>query len=153
MYLQVWLSDIGIVAMVGLLTAWSMTFGVWHMLALYVAPLCVTNMWLVLYTWLQHTDVCVLPLSLLSFLSLFRILSFRNRWQWSGDDFESSSVLGLREFCVDYAGIKVDIETHVPAQTCSRILHICQFWLNCAACCGGVSHLTMADVCSNFLEI
>merc|ERR1719324_2170117 len=27
--------------------------------ALYVAPLCVTNMWLVGYTWLQHTDVDV----------------------------------------------------------------------------------------------
>ena len=54
---QVWLSDIGIVAMAGLLTAWAMNFGVWHMLALYMGPLAVTNCWLVMYTWLQHTDV------------------------------------------------------------------------------------------------
>lgn len=56
---KVWLSDVGIVAMIGLLTAWSMTFSVWHMLALYVGPLCFTNCWLVMYTWLQHTDTDV----------------------------------------------------------------------------------------------
>jgi len=54
---QVWFSDVGIVAMIGLLTAWSIKYSVWHMLALYAGPLCVLNCWLVLYTWLQHTDV------------------------------------------------------------------------------------------------
>lgn len=53
---KVWLSDIGIVAMVGLLTTWAMNFGFWHMAALYLGPLTVTNCWLVMYTWLQHTD-------------------------------------------------------------------------------------------------
>ena len=43
--------------MAGLLTAWAMNFGVWHMMALYMGPLAVTNCWLVMYTWLQHTDV------------------------------------------------------------------------------------------------
>ena len=33
------------------------TAGVASVLALYAAPLMVTNCWLVLYTWLQHTDV------------------------------------------------------------------------------------------------
>mmetsp|Transcript_44824 Transcript_44824/g.105113 ORF Transcript_44824/g.105113 Transcript_44824/m.105113 type:complete len:470 (+) Transcript_44824:127-1536(+) len=56
---KVWMSDVGIVAMAGLLTAWAMTFGFWHMAALYLGPLAVTNCWLVLYTWLQHTDVDV----------------------------------------------------------------------------------------------
>lgn len=45
-------------AMVGLLTTWAMNFGFWHMAALYLGPLTVTNCWLVMYTWLQHTDVC-----------------------------------------------------------------------------------------------
>eukprot|EP00286_Rhodomonas_abbreviata_P005688 CAMPEP_0181315896 /NCGR_PEP_ID=MMETSP1101-20121128/15613_1 /TAXON_ID=46948 /ORGANISM="Rhodomonas abbreviata, Strain Caron Lab Isolate" /LENGTH=568 /DNA_ID=CAMNT_0023423121 /DNA_START=141 /DNA_END=1844 /DNA_ORIENTATION=+ len=56
---KVWLSDVGILAMVGVLTAWAMKFGFWHMAALYLGPLAVTNCWLVLYTWLQHTDVDV----------------------------------------------------------------------------------------------
>jgi len=56
---KVWLSDVGIVGMVGVLTAWAMKFGFWHMAALYLGPLMITNCWLVLYTWLQHTDVDV----------------------------------------------------------------------------------------------
>ena len=56
-----WLSDVGIVAMAGVLTAWAMKFGLWNMLALYMGPLAITNCWLVMYTWLQHTDVrCLL---------------------------------------------------------------------------------------------
>ena len=31
----------------------------WPVVALYVGPYMVTNAWLVLYTWLQHTDVDV----------------------------------------------------------------------------------------------
>jgi hypothetical protein len=54
---QVWLSDVGIVAMAGVLTAWAVKFGVWNMMALYMGPLAITNCWLVMYTWLQHTDV------------------------------------------------------------------------------------------------
>mmetsp|Transcript_61883 Transcript_61883/g.147371 ORF Transcript_61883/g.147371 Transcript_61883/m.147371 type:complete len:462 (-) Transcript_61883:283-1668(-) len=56
---KVWLSDVGIVAMMGVLAAWSATYGFTHMAALYLGPLAITNCWLVLYTWLQHTDVDV----------------------------------------------------------------------------------------------
>jgi len=56
---KVWMSDVGIVAMMGVLTAWASTMGFWHMAALYLGPLAITNCWLVLYTWLQHTDVDV----------------------------------------------------------------------------------------------
>ena len=51
------MSDVGIVGMAALLTAWAVKFGVWNMMALYMGPLAVTNCWLVMYTWLQHTDV------------------------------------------------------------------------------------------------
>ncbi|CAE7234191.1 FAD2 [Symbiodinium sp. CCMP2456] len=50
-------SDVGIVAMAGILMWWAKTSGFMPVFALYLAPLMVTNCWLVLYTWLQHTDV------------------------------------------------------------------------------------------------
>jgi omega-6 fatty acid desaturase (delta-12 desaturase) len=57
---KVLLSDIGIVAVLGALVAWGVAVGsAWPVVALYVAPLMVTNAWLVAYTWLQHTDVDV----------------------------------------------------------------------------------------------
>jgi len=56
---KVWESDIGVVAMCAALAAWSSKFGLMSMLALYAGPLVFTNMWLVGYTWLQHTDVDV----------------------------------------------------------------------------------------------
>ena len=56
---KVWQSDIGIVGMAGALMALAAKFGSTAVLALYAAPLVVTNMWLVGYTWLQHTDVDV----------------------------------------------------------------------------------------------
>merc|ERR1719453_1789303 len=52
-------SDLGIVAMLGALGALAAKFGLASVLALYAAPLVVTNCWLVGYTWLQHTDVDV----------------------------------------------------------------------------------------------
>lgn len=54
---KVLLSDVGIVAMAGILMWWAKTSGFMPVFALYLAPLMVTNCWLVLYTWLQHTDV------------------------------------------------------------------------------------------------
>jgi omega-6 fatty acid desaturase (delta-12 desaturase) len=60
---KVWQSDIGIVAMLGLVGACAAKFGLASVAALYLAPLTVTNMWLVGYTWLQHTDVDVPHLS------------------------------------------------------------------------------------------
>ena len=56
---KVWLSDVGVAAMLGLLGWWSYSAGFAPVLALYVGPYLVVNAWLVLYTWLQHTDVDV----------------------------------------------------------------------------------------------
>jgi fatty acid desaturase len=56
---KVFQSDIGIAAVVGGLVAWTATSGIAPVLALYGGPLLVVNAWLVLYTWLQHTDVDV----------------------------------------------------------------------------------------------
>lgn len=56
---KVWKSDIGIAVTVGALLAWASTNGVAQVMALYGAPLLVVNAWLVLYTWLQHTDTDV----------------------------------------------------------------------------------------------
>lgn len=56
---KVWYSDIGIVAVLGVMAALGATYGVQAPALLYFAPLAFTNMWLVLYTWLQHTDVDV----------------------------------------------------------------------------------------------
>jgi fatty acid desaturase len=52
-------SSLGIGAVVAALGAWASKAGSLAVFALYGAPLMVTNMWLVLYTWLQHTDVDV----------------------------------------------------------------------------------------------
>lgn len=52
-------SDVGLIAMCALLTLWAQSAGWAAVTALYIAPVCFTNMWLVLYTWLQHTDVDV----------------------------------------------------------------------------------------------
>lgn len=56
---KVWLSDIGVGVMLGLLGWWTYRAGFLPVLALYVGPYLVVNVWLVLYTWLQHTDVDV----------------------------------------------------------------------------------------------
>jgi len=50
-------SDIGIVAMAGVLSVLARRFGGNAVMALYGLPLVFCNMWLVAYTWLQHTDV------------------------------------------------------------------------------------------------
>lgn len=55
---RVWASAAGVLAMLGLLTAWAAAAGsVVPVLLLYVGPYLVVNAWLVGYTWLQHTDV------------------------------------------------------------------------------------------------
>jgi fatty acid desaturase len=45
--------------MLGLLGWWVLYAGIVPVLALYVGPYLVVNFWLVLYTWLQHTDADV----------------------------------------------------------------------------------------------
>jgi omega-6 fatty acid desaturase (delta-12 desaturase) len=52
-------SDIGIAVVVGALGAWTLCNGLPQVIALYGGPLIVINAWLVIYTWLQHTDVDV----------------------------------------------------------------------------------------------
>jgi len=56
---KVWQSDVGVIAVLGALAAWAAHSGIATVMALYVGPYMVTNFWLVLYTWLQHTDVDV----------------------------------------------------------------------------------------------
>jgi len=56
---KVYQSTAGVLAMLGLLYGAGRLWGFERVLALYVGPLCVTNAWLVLYTWLQHTDTDV----------------------------------------------------------------------------------------------
>jgi omega-6 fatty acid desaturase (delta-12 desaturase) len=56
---KVWKSDVGVLAVLAGLCAWGAAAGPATVLCLYAAPYVVTNAWLVLYTWLQHTDVDV----------------------------------------------------------------------------------------------
>eukprot|EP00793_Prasinoderma_coloniale_P005431 PRCOL_00004839-RA len=56
---KVWLSDVGIVAMALGLAKWASVAGIAKVLCVYALPLTFTNVWLVLYTWLQHTDTDV----------------------------------------------------------------------------------------------
>ncbi|MEZ6087781.1 MAG: fatty acid desaturase [Pirellulaceae bacterium] len=57
---KVWLSDLGVLATLALLGWWAYAAGsIVPVLAVYVGPYLFTNAWLVLYTWLQHTDVDV----------------------------------------------------------------------------------------------
>jgi len=56
---KVYASDIGVAAVVLGLIAWSCKAGLAQVLALYIGPYLFVNVWLVLYTWLQHTDTDV----------------------------------------------------------------------------------------------
>ncbi len=56
---KVWISDWGIIFMLLLLISWSINFGIYSMICLYLGPLLVVNIWLVIYTWLHHTDTDV----------------------------------------------------------------------------------------------
>jgi len=60
---KVYRSDLGIAAMIGGLALLGSKIGGTALFLLYGAPYLFTNMWLVLYTWLQHTDVDVPHLS------------------------------------------------------------------------------------------
>ena len=56
---KVWLSDFGIVIVLLFLYIWIVQYGFGSFLALYLGPLLVVNIWLVIYTWLHHTDTDV----------------------------------------------------------------------------------------------
>lgn len=53
---KVYMSDIGIVATLAGLALWAAQTSVTQVALLYFAPYSFVNVWLVLYTWLQHTD-------------------------------------------------------------------------------------------------
>ena len=60
---KVWISDIGvIITIIGLIFLVS-KYGIFSIFALYAGPLLVVNCWLVIYTWLHHTDSDVPHLS------------------------------------------------------------------------------------------
>ena len=56
---KVFKSDIGVAFVAASAIAWAACNGIPQMMAIYGGPLIVVNAWLVLYTWLQHTDVDV----------------------------------------------------------------------------------------------
>jgi len=56
---KVWWSDVGIFAVLGFLGYAAYLTSPMTVMAMYVGPYMFTNLWLVLYTWLQHTDVDV----------------------------------------------------------------------------------------------
>ena len=56
---KIWLSDLGILSTLSLLYYLSTIYGFLTILALYGGPYLIINSWLVLYTWLQHTEVDV----------------------------------------------------------------------------------------------
>ena len=55
-YLKVWLSTAGIVAMLAFLGYMSQLHGFWRVTAVYGGPYLVVNAWMILYTYLHHTD-------------------------------------------------------------------------------------------------
>ncbi len=60
---KVWISDIGVIfVLIGLITL-GIKYGIYQILGMYVGPLLVVNCWLVIYTWLHHTDTDVPHLS------------------------------------------------------------------------------------------
>jgi len=56
---KVFKSDVGVATVAASAIVWAACNGIPQMMALYGGPLIVVNAWLVLYTWLQHTDVDV----------------------------------------------------------------------------------------------
>ena len=60
---KVWMSDFGIGIFLCVLFYWGWNFGIMSVVTIYFAPLLVVNCWLVVYTWLHHTDTDVPHLS------------------------------------------------------------------------------------------
>ena len=56
---KVWISDIGIALVLTVLSILGFKYGMIPLIAMYIGPLLVINCWLVLYTWLHHTDTDV----------------------------------------------------------------------------------------------
>tara|TARA_Y100001968_G_C19453968_1_gene770835 strand:- start:9284 stop:10444 length:1161 start_codon:yes stop_codon:yes gene_type:complete len=60
---KVWISDIGTVVVLLILIKLIIKYGFIPILAMYIGPLLIVNCWLVVYTWLHHTDTDVPHLS------------------------------------------------------------------------------------------
>ncbi|WP_269623525.1 fatty acid desaturase [Prochlorococcus marinus] len=60
---KVWISDIGVALVLTVLFILIIQYGIAPLIAMYIGPLLVVNCWLVLYTWLHHTDTDVPHLS------------------------------------------------------------------------------------------
>ena len=60
---KVWISDIGVAFTIGILILLISRFGIYPVLGIYIGPLLIVNCWLVIYTWLHHTDSDVPHLS------------------------------------------------------------------------------------------
>jgi len=60
---KVWISDIGVAAVIIGLILLVIKHGFFPILGMYLGPLLVVNCWLVIYTWLHHTDSDVPHLS------------------------------------------------------------------------------------------
>ena len=60
---KVWISDIGVAAVIIGLIILVIKHGIFPIMVMYVGPLLVVNCWLVIYTWLHHTDSDVPHLS------------------------------------------------------------------------------------------
>ncbi len=60
---KVWISDIGIALVLAGVFIAGYKNGVNYLIAMYIGPLLVVNCWLVIYTWLHHTDTDVPHLS------------------------------------------------------------------------------------------
>mmetsp|Transcript_102937 Transcript_102937/g.321857 ORF Transcript_102937/g.321857 Transcript_102937/m.321857 type:complete len:318 (+) Transcript_102937:192-1145(+) len=104
---KVLLSDCGILAMSALLLLWAKAAGPAAVAALYFAPLAVTNCWLVLYTWLQHTDVDVPHFD-------------KDSWTWVKGAFHTVDRPYGR--VIDFIHHRIG-STHVAHHVCSTIPH------------------------------
>ncbi len=60
---RVWISDIGVALALLVILFSIFKYGFFQVTAMYIGPLLVVNSWLVIYTWLHHTDTDVPHLS------------------------------------------------------------------------------------------
>ena len=60
---RVWISDIGVALTLLSILFFTFNYGLFPVIAIYIGPLLVVNSWLVVYTWLHHTDSDVPHLS------------------------------------------------------------------------------------------
>ncbi len=60
---KVWISDIGVAVVIIGLIVLVVKHGIFPIIGMYIGPLLVVNCWLVIYTWLHHTDSDVPHLS------------------------------------------------------------------------------------------